>query len=187
MTRRKKKQSTPPRQFNRLGDPIGSTPVEGDAPIEVSSMFGMVAQQGLVAVKWGTNQGILTPVEARQHAMVILEAADAAISDHALITWSRDVGDLPLELAAGILMHFRKFRAIWEDIEENDRQALRRTAVGVLADVEQQQAEEFVEHFLREHVKAPEHAVRGFLYDFKRIRRQIDQREETEPTNPDDN
>jgi len=72
----------------------------------------IVSQQtgdGLVQLTWGDKKAQLTCEEARQHALVILECADAAESDACLVRFLGKIG-MEREDAVKILVDFRVFR-----------------------------------------------------------------------------
>lgn len=63
-----------------------------------------------VQLKWGEQGGQLTPAEARMHALAILECAEAAIHDSALVRFLiEDVG-IDEEQALKTVFGLREFR-----------------------------------------------------------------------------
>lgn len=166
------------------GDPPGDDPPAGEAPREtpfnIGSIYGFHTRQGLVTVQLGPTQEQILPHQARRYAVIFLEAAEAAESDDALMTWAAETAGLPLEKAAAILHHFREFRKTWRLVEDQDREALRETAVQVLADIERQEADEFVQHFLAETLQLSGAPYEGMLRDYRALRRRIARRAATE-------
>jgi hypothetical protein len=77
--------------------------------IHVESMVASRDGMPFVVLKWGDERGQLTPDEAREHAHLILEAADAAESDAFIFKFVTEKIQIP-EQAAQILLEFRKFR-----------------------------------------------------------------------------
>jgi len=55
--------------------------------IDVRSLVSGRNREPYVTIEWGKQKAQLTPAEARRHAQIITEAADAAISDAFLISW----------------------------------------------------------------------------------------------------
>lgn len=66
--------------------------------------------QASVQLKWGDMSGQLTVEAARDHAMHVLECAEAAIHDAAMVRWLVEKTEMPLENAYEILYELRKFR-----------------------------------------------------------------------------
>ena len=52
----------------------------------------------------------MTPYEARQHAYTVLEAADAAESDHFIFNFLKEKIGVAAEQAAPVLAEFREYR-----------------------------------------------------------------------------
>lgn len=79
--------------------------------IEIESMVSGRTREPFVVLRWGAEGGQLTPMEARQHARRLLEAAEAADQDAFLVDFLRDrVGvDVPQQMA--VLLEFREWRA----------------------------------------------------------------------------
>jgi hypothetical protein len=71
-----------------------------------------------VRFKWGDLSADLTPNEARVHAFIILEAADAAMTDSFLATYLRDKVHVGPNEIAGVLSDLRSFRGDWQDKQE---------------------------------------------------------------------
>lgn len=67
--------------------------------------------RGFVVMRWGDLSGQLTPDEAREYALAILEAADAADHDAALFVELRDRVGLELTTIGGLLRGIREQRA----------------------------------------------------------------------------
>jgi hypothetical protein len=63
-----------------------------------------------VQLKWGDMTGQLTPEEARDHALHVLECAEAAIHDAAFLRWAVEKSESPLEAAYQVLFELRRFR-----------------------------------------------------------------------------
>lgn len=64
----------------------------------------------MVQVKWGDNKGQLTPEAAREHALHMLECAEAAIYDASLVRFLMGELDIEFEAAHQMLYGLRKFR-----------------------------------------------------------------------------
>lgn len=88
-------------------------------------MGGLVTESGVsaatgepfVVVKWEgpERSGQFTVEEARQFGLVMLSAAEAAVSDATLVAWLRRTMDLPLEKAGAVLADYRVHRAKFEE------------------------------------------------------------------------
>lgn len=76
--------------------------------IQIETMLASRSLKGKVILRWGTEEGELSPYEAREHAMKVMAAADAAETDEFLFGFIRKVGDD--KLAAAALKEFREFR-----------------------------------------------------------------------------
>jgi len=63
-----------------------------------------------VQLRWGDMGGQLTPEEARNHALAVLECAEAAIHDAAMVRWLVEKSEVPLEGAYQALFELRRFR-----------------------------------------------------------------------------
>lgn len=61
------------------------------AAIHIESGVSGRTEEPMVTLTWGAEGAQLTVAEARQHALRILEAAEAAESDALLWRWLRDV------------------------------------------------------------------------------------------------
>lgn len=66
--------------------------------------------EGFVTVRWGAEVGQLSPVEARQHGLAMVECAEAAESDAAILRALRD-GGFEDEVGFGLLRLIREHRA----------------------------------------------------------------------------
>lgn len=68
-----------------------------------------------VRFKWGDMQGDLTPNEARIHAFIILEAAEAAMTDSFMAEHLRDVGEANPQAIAQLISDLRAARGDWRE------------------------------------------------------------------------
>ncbi len=59
-------------------------PAEQGGVMHVESMVASKTKNPMVIFTWNDNRGELTPLEARQYAMQILESAEAGVQDAAL-------------------------------------------------------------------------------------------------------
>lgn len=87
--------------------------------VVVRSMYGHHNQRGLVVLKLEEEMAQLTPTKAREIAGMLLEAADAAESDHFIVKFMRETIGLGEQQAAQVLMDFRKLR---DELREADRE-----------------------------------------------------------------
>lgn len=78
--------------------------------IRVESMVAFRDKQPYVKLRWGDLTAQLTPNEARAHAMIILEAADAAVNDAFLIYFFEQKLHQESATAAAILSEYRAYR-----------------------------------------------------------------------------
>lgn len=79
--------------------------------IDIETVVSVLNEEPFVLVRVGKMEGRLTPSEARAHAMSILEAAEAAESDAALVAFlKKRVGLASQADYAAILQDFRKYR-----------------------------------------------------------------------------
>lgn len=78
--------------------------------INVGSIYGMMSHRGLVVIEMGGVTAQISPAEAREHALNILQAVEAAITDEFLIDTFKDVLGLPEQQAGALLGVFRESR-----------------------------------------------------------------------------
>jgi DNA-binding FadR family transcriptional regulator len=79
--------------------------------ITIEAMIASKTNKGMVVLKWGKESGVLTPDEARAHALKILECADSAESDEFLFWWlEHRVGIEEISARLAMLKDFRTFR-----------------------------------------------------------------------------
>jgi hypothetical protein len=64
-----------------------------------------------VQLEWGASIGQVSPEEARSHALLLLEAAQNAVADAAILGWARDELDVDLERGAQLIDALRRYRA----------------------------------------------------------------------------
>lgn len=64
-----------------------------------------------VVLRWGSEEGRLTPAEARQHALSILAAAEAAEGDAFIVQFLAERIEVEPRVAIQILADFRGYRA----------------------------------------------------------------------------
>lgn len=85
--------------------------------IKIATILSARNEQGYVTLDWSGNHCQLTPTEARQHALNILECAEAAETDQMLVGWLKKT--MKLESLAGrcrALQDMREFRErSWSD------------------------------------------------------------------------
>lgn len=78
--------------------------------IEVSSLVSSRTGEPVVTICWGKEAGQLSPEEARAHAQMVMEAAEAAETDAYMVAWLREELKAPEEMMAHFLTGFRRFR-----------------------------------------------------------------------------
>jgi len=89
------------------------------AIIHIDSMYGFKHRQAFVTLKWGDMEGVMTPAEARLHALAIIHQAEVAEQDAFLFEFGRNAIAVDAALAtqeerdqvgAKILARFREWR-----------------------------------------------------------------------------
>ena len=78
--------------------------------ISISSGYGGHSRKPYVQLVWGKHVAQLSPDEARAHALLLLEVAEAAEQDAFIVEFAQTIG-IPLPKAAGLLKEFREWRA----------------------------------------------------------------------------
>lgn len=76
----------------------------------VASMFGHATRWPLVSVKLRDVSVQVTPLKAREMAMMLLEAAEAAEGDGFVVTFFEEQIGVDEEIAAQAMLAFRRFR-----------------------------------------------------------------------------
>jgi hypothetical protein len=84
-------------------------PIDHDT-INVFSGVSAFTGDGFVVVRWGTESGQLSPAAARQHALHVLECADAAENDALTQAVLREDIGLDVDTAARFLVAIRNRR-----------------------------------------------------------------------------
>lgn len=76
------------------------------------SIYGANTRKGLVKLSYGiTFEIVCSPNEAREFALSVLEAAEAAESDELVMSWLRNrIGLKEVERGVEVLKDFRKMR-----------------------------------------------------------------------------
>lgn len=83
---------------------------EPDDTIWIETMVASRTGEPCVVLRWYDHSGQLTPAEAREHAMKVLAAADAAESDAFLVQFMAQKIGVDKPQQAMMLQEFRKFR-----------------------------------------------------------------------------
>lgn len=78
--------------------------------ITFTAMVAASDLRPLVQVAWGTEQGQLTPAQARDHAFAVLSAIAAAELDACLVQWAVQKLGVPFADAGKLLQLFREKR-----------------------------------------------------------------------------
>src|SRR4051812_7590699 len=84
----------------------------GDGVMRVESGVSSTTKLPFVTVTWGTLKGQLSPIEARQYALQIMETAEASIQDAALLSGAVELNmgeDTGFRLIQMVREHRRKF------------------------------------------------------------------------------
>jgi hypothetical protein len=90
-----------PEDVTRLGFASGVSAFTGEPFIAMEATFGDGSRR---------RAGQLTPIEARQHALAVLEAAEAAVHDAAVVRWLQVRMELEPQAAVTVLCELRGFR-----------------------------------------------------------------------------
>jgi hypothetical protein len=93
---------------------VRRVPPPGDDTLTTVSGVSLFDGRGFVHVTWGDRRGQLAPDAARRLGLHIIETADAADHDAALMAVLTDTGLEP-EQAGQMLLHVRERRAREDD------------------------------------------------------------------------
>lgn len=88
------------------------------ADILMESGVSLFDRKPFVVLRWGEMRGQLSPGEARQHALALLECAEAAVSDSALMRYLEEKVTMSFEDAGMLLVGLRKWRSDSTTTEE---------------------------------------------------------------------
>ena len=84
---------------------------EPPAPaLEVSSGVSIFDVRPFIRVAWGEQTGQWTPAEARQHALQVLEVAEAAEHDSVVVRWLRERVHVDVDRVGQMLKDLRHYR-----------------------------------------------------------------------------
>jgi len=83
--------------------------------LSIDSLVSGRDRQPYVTLRWGKENGQLTPAEAVEHGRKVIEAAQAAITDAFLINFLIDRVGLSPPRAAAVLQDFRGYRKALEE------------------------------------------------------------------------
>lgn len=78
--------------------------------ILVESLVSSRTRKGMVQISWGDNRAQLTAEQARRHALLILEAAEAARSDELVFSLLTQKLGLPDAQAVAVIGSMREMR-----------------------------------------------------------------------------
>lgn len=96
-----------------IGDAVRAAMTSGGGrrgDFAVASVYGYETQKPYVNLEVSISPMQLSPAKARECALMLLECADAAESDAALITFARTALNLDDRTAAALLAQFRAMR-----------------------------------------------------------------------------
>lgn len=79
--------------------------------LDVVGIVSAESGKPIVQLSWGEQAGQISPEQARAHALLILEAAQNAVADAAILGWARDELNVDLERGAQLLDALRRYRA----------------------------------------------------------------------------
>lgn len=80
-----------------------------DSTFHAESIYGAKTKQGIVQIVWGEFKTQCSILEAKKIAYIILEAAEAASTDQALIRFFEKL-NFPMEALGALLQEMRKMR-----------------------------------------------------------------------------
>jgi len=80
-----------------------------DTVLWATSLVSQSTKEGVVELRWGNRKMQMSVAEARQHAMQVLEVAEAAETDAFLVAFFQQL-DNSFEGALRMLVKFREFR-----------------------------------------------------------------------------
>lgn len=83
-------------------------PVTGESQLEFRSGVSAFDGTPFVMVQWARETGQLTPDEADQHAVAVIQAAQAARHDAAIVAELQESLNLPREVAVAFLHRIRE-------------------------------------------------------------------------------
>lgn len=88
--------------------------IGAEGTILITSLVSSRTREGVVQLEWGDKKAQLSCEEARQHALRIMECAEAAESDAFFIEWLQTNLSFSMETAVQMLENFRSYRTIRE-------------------------------------------------------------------------
>lgn len=100
-------------KWRKVGQAVMDVIVKRDhrmGQVSISSTFGAATQKPYVELSLDTSPSQFSPAKAREIALMLLEAADAAESDAVLIAFAREQIGLDETGAAQLLSQFRQLR-----------------------------------------------------------------------------
>lgn len=83
---------------------------DGTDAITVSSGYGQKAQRGFVDLTLNETRSQMEPAKAREVGLMLIEAAEAAVSDEIMVKLLRDKVGLDVERAGRVLLDLRELR-----------------------------------------------------------------------------
>lgn len=95
---------------------IGKKPEKGDEAITVSSGFGQTSERGFVELTLNDMRSQLPPAKAREVGLMLIEAAEAAMSDEMFVKLLEQLGLDSPEHRGRILIELREIRQGTRDI-----------------------------------------------------------------------
>jgi len=78
--------------------------------ITISTIVSSKTRKALLQIEWGSEKAQLSVLEARQHALAILEAAEAAHTDELMLKWLQESVGMDEQNAMGALTSLRDAR-----------------------------------------------------------------------------
>jgi hypothetical protein len=79
--------------------------------ISFSSIYGFESREPMIHFEWGSMKGELSVIEARAHAIAVLETVEAAIGDAFFFEFGAKVNpEDPERAGAALIKEFREWR-----------------------------------------------------------------------------
>lgn len=145
--------------------------------INIASIVSHRTGEPKVVLKWGKEEGQLTPEEAIAHASRIIEVAAGATIDAQIVRWGSEKLGVERTQVSALLQSFRKWRegvlpSMTLNIEGESLRpdTLRGSAFQMLEMVAISEAEVFLIDFLRREIDLEMEAIDGLIQEFRESR-----------------
>jgi hypothetical protein len=151
---------------------------QADDDIQFSSIVSSKTGNPFVIMKWGKEEGKLTPQEAMAHGAAVMQTAMAAILDAQIVQWAMQKLDMPQEKAVMLLRLFRDKRETGKlpsltlniDGEHLRPETVKKMGCQFLEMAFMTEAEAFLAAFLLEDVGTDPSKVDVIIQEFREMR-----------------